>query len=121
RRNAGRRAPRRAGRPLRRQTRGFQGTQIYRIPPHRFPSDAINANPEGNVEKGKGEPYRGSLGPGSESASPPLKEMSEMTMNALSQPETCDILIRNGYVLTLDRERRVFPSGAVAISGNAIA
>ena len=43
-----------------------------------------------------------------------------MTMNALSQPETCDILIRNGYVLTLDRERRVFPSGAVAISGNAI-
>jgi 5-methylthioadenosine/S-adenosylhomocysteine deaminase len=46
--------------------------------------------------------------------------MSEMTMNALSQPETCDILIRNGYVLTLDRERRVFPSGAVAISGNAI-
>src|SRR5690348_2553948 len=37
-----------------------------------------------------------------------------------AKTETCDILIRNGYVLTLDMERRVLPSGAVAITGNSI-
>ena len=40
-----------------------------------------------------------------------------MTRGTPAQTETCDILIRNGYVLTLDSERRVFPSGAVAIQG----
>jgi len=43
-----------------------------------------------------------------------------MTPSPELKPETCDILIRNGYVLTLDRERRVFPSGAIAITGNSI-
>ena len=43
-----------------------------------------------------------------------------MTRGTPAQTETCDILIRNGYVLTLDSERRVFPSGAVAITGNSI-
>jgi cytosine/adenosine deaminase-related metal-dependent hydrolase len=32
----------------------------------------------------------------------------------------CDILVRNGYVLTLDAQRTVYPSGAVAIQGNRI-
>ena len=36
-------------------------------------------------------------------------------------PRDCDLIIRNGCVVTLDGERRVFPSGAIAISGNAIA
>jgi 5-methylthioadenosine/S-adenosylhomocysteine deaminase len=36
-------------------------------------------------------------------------------------PEPCDILVRNGYVLTLDPKRTVYPSGAVAIRGNRIA
>ena len=34
--------------------------------------------------------------------------------------ETCDLLIRNGYVLTLDDARAVYPTGAVAIRGNRI-
>src|SRR4051812_1677815 len=34
--------------------------------------------------------------------------------------ESCDLLIRNGYVLTLDGGRRVFPAGAVAVTGNSI-
>jgi 5-methylthioadenosine/S-adenosylhomocysteine deaminase len=32
----------------------------------------------------------------------------------------CDVLIRNGVVLTLDHGRRIFDRGAVAIRGNAI-
>ena len=36
-------------------------------------------------------------------------------------PEPCDILVRNGYILTLDERRTVYPSGAVAIRGNRIA
>ena len=43
-----------------------------------------------------------------------------MTSGTPARTETCDILIRNGYVLTLDGERRVFPTGAVAITGNSI-
>jgi cytosine/adenosine deaminase-related metal-dependent hydrolase len=35
-------------------------------------------------------------------------------------PEGCDLLIRNGYLLTMDGERRVFPSGSVAITGSRI-
>ena len=37
-----------------------------------------------------------------------------------SAPEACDILVRNGYVLTVDAKRTVYPSGAVAIRGNRI-
>ena len=33
----------------------------------------------------------------------------------------CDLLVRNAYVITLDEQRRVFPSGAVAIRGRRIA
>lgn len=36
------------------------------------------------------------------------------------EPQVCDLLIRNGYVVSIDAERRVFPSGAVAISGGWI-
>lgn len=32
----------------------------------------------------------------------------------------CDLLIRNAYVITLDKGRTVYPSGAVAIRGNKI-
>ena len=32
-----------------------------------------------------------------------------------------DLIIRNGYVLTMDRERRILADGAVAIAGNRIA
>lgn len=34
---------------------------------------------------------------------------------------TCDLLVRNAYVITLDEQRRVYPSGAIAISGRRIA
>lgn len=32
----------------------------------------------------------------------------------------CDVLVRNAYVITLDDERRVYPAGAVAITGRRI-
>jgi cytosine/adenosine deaminase-related metal-dependent hydrolase len=34
--------------------------------------------------------------------------------------DRCDLLVRKAYVLTVDAERRVFPNGAVAISGRDI-
>lgn len=33
---------------------------------------------------------------------------------------TCDILIRNGQIITMDSERRIYRSGAVAITGSRI-
>src|SRR5262245_4006668 len=38
----------------------------------------------------------------------------------LSAAQACDLLVRNGYVITLDEQRRVYPSGAVAITGRRI-
>jgi 5-methylthioadenosine/S-adenosylhomocysteine deaminase len=35
--------------------------------------------------------------------------------------ETCDLLIRNAYVLTMDAQRTVYPSGAIAVRGHSIA
>ncbi len=35
--------------------------------------------------------------------------------------ETCDLIIRNAYVLTMDARRTVHPSGAIAIRGHSIA
>ena len=35
----------------------------------------------------------------------------------MNAKRACDLMIVNGYVLSLDRERRVYPSGAVAIDG----
>jgi 5-methylthioadenosine/S-adenosylhomocysteine deaminase len=39
---------------------------------------------------------------------------------AEDEAPACDLLVRNAYVITLDEQRRVFPSGAVAISGRRI-
>jgi cytosine/adenosine deaminase-related metal-dependent hydrolase len=36
-------------------------------------------------------------------------------------PEACDILVRNGYVVSMDVERRIFAPGAIAVSGRHIA
>lgn len=41
-------------------------------------------------------------------------------MGDRSLPQACDLLIRNGYVITLDGRRRVFRSGAVAVEGRRI-
>jgi 5-methylthioadenosine/S-adenosylhomocysteine deaminase len=38
----------------------------------------------------------------------------------LAAPEACDLLIRHGYVLTVDPERTVHPDGAIAITGSII-
>jgi 5-methylthioadenosine/S-adenosylhomocysteine deaminase len=35
--------------------------------------------------------------------------------------ETCDLFIRNAYVLTMDARRTVHPSGAIAVRGHSIA
>lgn len=40
---------------------------------------------------------------------------------ATTAPETCDLLIRNAYILTMDTQRTVFPSGAIAVRGHSIA
>ena len=37
------------------------------------------------------------------------------------QPTSCDIMVRNGYVVTMDGSRRIFAPGAVAIIGRRIA
>src|SRR6185312_14497058 len=39
---------------------------------------------------------------------------------AATAPENCDLLIRNGYVLTMDARRAVYPSGAIAVRGHSI-
>jgi len=36
------------------------------------------------------------------------------------QPHLCDVLVKNGFVITMDRERRCFSPGAVAIRGRRI-
>src|SRR5262245_16054989 len=41
-------------------------------------------------------------------------------MTAPDQEQSCDLLIINGHVLTMDRKRTVFPDGAVAIKGSRI-
>jgi len=38
----------------------------------------------------------------------------------VSAPETCDLLIRNGYVLTMDARRTVYSPGAIAVRGHSI-
>lgn len=35
-------------------------------------------------------------------------------------PQPCDLLITHGYILTMDKQRTVYPDGAVAIVGNRI-
>lgn len=35
-------------------------------------------------------------------------------------PKTCDLLIVNGYLLTMDGNRTVYPDGAIAVSGKKI-
>ena len=40
--------------------------------------------------------------------------------NGSAVPKNVDILVRNAYVITMDSERRVYPSGALAIEGTSI-
>jgi 5-methylthioadenosine/S-adenosylhomocysteine deaminase len=41
-------------------------------------------------------------------------------MSAETTRRSCDLLIRNGYVITMDTERRVFARGAIAIANGEI-
>ena len=36
-------------------------------------------------------------------------------------PRQCDVIVKNGFVITMDAERRCFSPGAVAIDGRRIA
>ena len=38
----------------------------------------------------------------------------------MNSPEPCDLVIRNAYVVTVNPQRDVFASGAIAVRGNAI-
>ena len=44
-----------------------------------------------------------------------------MTTECGPTPAHSDVLVRNAYVVTMDSQRRVYPSGAVAITGATIA
>lgn len=39
---------------------------------------------------------------------------------AASAPESCDLLIRNAYVLTMNAQRTTYPAGAIAVRGHSI-
>jgi 5-methylthioadenosine/S-adenosylhomocysteine deaminase len=39
---------------------------------------------------------------------------------ALGTPQVCDILIRNGYIVTMNAQRTLIPAGAIAIRGHTI-
>ena len=41
-------------------------------------------------------------------------------MNDKVQPTKCDLLIVNGYVLTMDQSRTIYAPGAIAVTGNTI-
>ncbi len=49
------------------------------------------------------------------------KQSTAKVLPASAAPEVCDLLIRNGRVLTMDGRRTVYPDGAVAITGTRIA
>ncbi|HVM79989.1 MAG TPA: amidohydrolase family protein [Stellaceae bacterium] len=38
----------------------------------------------------------------------------------VTAPQTCDILIRNGFVLTVNAQRTTYPAGAIAVRGHTI-
>jgi cytosine/adenosine deaminase-related metal-dependent hydrolase len=40
--------------------------------------------------------------------------------NGTGRKKPCDLLIHNAYLITLDPKRRVFPSGAIAVTGTRI-
>ena len=40
---------------------------------------------------------------------------------ASHEPRSCDLLIENGCVLTMDARRTIFPRGAIAVKGHTIA
>jgi 5-methylthioadenosine/S-adenosylhomocysteine deaminase len=35
-------------------------------------------------------------------------------------PESCDLIIRNACILTMDEKRTIYPSGAIAVRGHTI-
>ena len=43
-----------------------------------------------------------------------------ITRTSERQAESCDLLIVNGYVISMDSERTIYPRGAIAISGRNI-
>ena len=51
---------------------------------------------------------------------PHAPEDTPRTAGDPSSPQACDLLIRNGYVITLDGRRRIFRTGAVAVEGRQI-
>ena len=39
----------------------------------------------------------------------------------MNNDQTCDLLVRNAYVISVDAKRRVFSPGAVAVRGTRVA
>jgi cytosine/adenosine deaminase-related metal-dependent hydrolase len=47
--------------------------------------------------------------------------MATKDISAANAPEPCDLMVSNGYVLSMDANRTVYPRGAIAIKGSRIA
>ncbi len=50
-----------------------------------------------------------------------MTERPSGTASLKPERQTCDILVKNGFVLTMDDSRRIYASGAIAITGRYIA
>lgn len=49
-----------------------------------------------------------------------MKNKNQMKPWGKEEAAACDILIRNAYILSIDKERRIYPTGAIAITGKEI-
>ena len=49
-----------------------------------------------------------------------MKNKNPMKPHDNNKAADCDILIHNAYILSVDKERNIYPNGAIAIAGNEI-
>ena len=101
-------ARREGGRVLRRPPGLVQGAALHRVPGHRLPADPVDAGPQGGAQGRAPRPDRGLLGP-------------RPTRRPMAEPQrACDVVIRHGYVITMNPDRTIYADGAVAIAGREI-
>jgi len=49
-----------------------------------------------------------------------MQKKNRMDSNQNKEAVVCDLLIHNAYILSVDKDRSIFPTGAIAITGNEI-
>ena len=87
-----------------------QGAALHRVPGRRLPADAVDAGPQGGTQGRARRPDRGLLGPRPGDGDAWLSQGSA----------SCDVVIRHGYVITMNPDRTIYADGAVAIAGREI-